>query len=134
MQINNGLVEIFINWTKLKIRLHISERQPVYFREKEIWWASLGANIGYEQDGKNDKFERPILVLKKFSKDILWALPLTSKDKTGEYYYQFEYNRKKYSVILSQIRLISSKRLLRKVRVLSDVEFEKVRNKFKNLV
>jgi hypothetical protein len=31
-----------------------------YFREKEIWWACLGANIGFEQNGKNENFERPI--------------------------------------------------------------------------
>ncbi len=64
----------FIEWTKLKIRIQISEEEPVYFREKEIWWASLGVNIGYEQDGKNRNFERPVLVLKKFNKNILLAL------------------------------------------------------------
>lgn len=134
MQSANELAQIFIDWTKLKIRLHISIENPVYFREKEIWWASLGANIGYEQDGKNSNFERPILIFKKFNKDILWALPLTSKNKIGEYYYQFKYNNKKYSIILSQIRLISSKRLLRRIRIFSDIEFEEVRNKFKKLV
>ena len=61
----------FIEWAKLKIRIHVSEEEPVYFKEKDIWWASLGANIGHEQDGKNESFERPILVLKKFNKYIL---------------------------------------------------------------
>ena len=124
----------FIEWTKLKIRIQISEEEPVYFREKEIWWASLGVNIGYEQDGKNRNFERPVLVLKKFNKDILLALPITSKNKTGKYYYQFKYDGVKYSIILSQIRLISSKRLLRKLRVFPDVEFEKVREFVKEFI
>lgn len=124
----------FIEWTKLKIRIHISNNSKLYFSEREIWWASLGANIGHEQDGKNEKFERPVLILKVFNRDIFWALPITSKEKTGKYYYKFEYNGNKYSVILSQIRLISSKRLLRKIRVLSDVDFEKVRKLMKDLI
>lgn len=124
----------FVEWTKLKLRLHLSGDEPVYFREKEIWWASLGANIGYEQDGKNDKFERPVLILKKFNKDILWVLPITSKDKTREYYYQFEHDGEKNSVILSQLRLISSKRLLRRVRIFPDKEFGEIREKLKTMI
>ena len=68
MKITEEIIRIFGSWTKLKIRLHVSEDEPVYFREKEIWWASLGANIGYEQDGKNDNFERPVLILKSLIK------------------------------------------------------------------
>ena len=133
MKITEELIKIFASWTKLKIRIHSSEEEPVYFRKKEIWWASLGVNIGYEQDGKNEKFERPVLILKKFNKDILWILPMTSKDKTGKYYYQFEYDGGKYSIILSQVRLISSKRLLRRVRVLSNNDFSEVRKRFKGM-
>lgn len=95
---------------------------------------SIGVNIGYEQDGKNEKFERPVLILKVFNRDIFWALPITTKEKTGKYYYRFVYNGNNYSVILSQIRLISSKRLLRKIRVLSDVDFQKVRKLMKDLI
>lgn len=124
----------FIEWAKLKIRIHIFNNSKLYFSEREIWWASLGVNIGYEQDGKNEKFERPVLILKVFNMDIFWALPITGKEKIGKYYYQFEYNGNKYSVILSQIRLISSKRLLRKIRVLPDVDFEKVRKLMKDLI
>ena len=110
----------FQKWHHLKSDLH-KENRVVYFREKQIWWCSLGVNIGYEQDGKNKYFLRPILVLKKFNPEILWALPITSSDKKGKYYYQYKYKGKKFSVILSQIRLISSKRLLRKIRILPPV-------------
>lgn len=133
MQEENLLIK-FIQWTKLKIRIHISNNSKLYFCEREIWWTSLGVNIGYEQDGKNERFERPVLILKVFNRDIFWALPITSKEKTGKYYYQFEHSGNKYSVILSQIRLISSKRLLRKIRVLPDTDFEKVRKLIKDLI
>lgn len=125
----------FVTWTKLKIRIHLKPVEScVYFSEREIWWSSLGVNIGYEQDGKNDNFERPILILKKFSRDILWALPITSKSKIGEYYHQFERDGEKYSIILSQLRLISSKRLLRKIGVVAGGEFEKIRERIRMLV
>ncbi len=54
----------FVEWTKLKVRIHIKENSALYFHEREVWWASLGKNIGFEQDGKNKMFERPVLVLK----------------------------------------------------------------------
>ncbi|MBU2544915.1 type II toxin-antitoxin system PemK/MazF family toxin [Patescibacteria group bacterium] len=124
----------FIEWTKLKIRIHIKPEDKIYFHEREVWWASLGANIGFEQDGKNIKFERPILILRKFGGEMLWALPMTTKEKTGRFYYQFEHKGQKYSVILSQLRLISSKRLLRKIRTFPEDDFKKVRNRIRRLL
>ena len=124
----------FVSWTKLKIRLHIAADINFYFHEREIWWVSLGANIGFEQDGKNKQFERPVLVLKKFNKNILWILSLTSSDKKGKYYHEVEYKGKKYQVVLSQLRLISSKRLIRKIRKLSQAEFNEIRSKVKRFI
>ena len=123
----------FKRWKNLKEKIDRKER-IVYFRKKEIWWCALGLNVGFEQDGKNDNFERPVLIFKKFNKNVLWVLPLTSINKVGKYYFQIKYNNKIYSVILSQMRLISSKRLLRKIRTFSDVEFEQVRRFIKKLI
>ena len=39
-----------------------AEIEPLYFRDGEIWWARLGVNIGYEMDGKNSNFARPVTV------------------------------------------------------------------------
>lgn len=126
-------MENFIRWTKLKIRIHIKDKD-VYFREKEIWWASLGMNVGYEQNGKNENFERPILVLKKFGSGSLWALPLTSKEKIGRFYYRFDFKGKNHSVILTQLRLISSKRLLRRMGSFSGCDFNEVKRLVKNFL
>lgn len=135
MQTTDDLIKVFISWTKLKIRLHLKpDESCVYFDEREIWWSSLGVNIGHEQDGKNDNFERPILVLRKFNRNIMWALPMTSKNKIGGHYHQFERNGKKYSIILSQLRLISSKRLLRKIGVVDENEFEIIKEKVRKLI
>ena len=123
----------FVQWTKIKIRIHLLQK-IIYFYEREIWWASLGVNIGYEQDGKHNRFERPVLVLRKFNQHVLWILPMTSKIKNGKYYYPFEYHGIKYSIILTQLRLISSKRLLRKIRKFPKDEFEIVTKKIKELL
>lgn len=131
---NDKIVTQFNSWTLLKIQLHITPPRDVYFREKEIWWASLGCNIGFEQDGKHNRFERPILVLKKFNKHVLWSVPLTSQNKTGRYYRNIEYKGKRSTIILSQLRLISSKRLLRKIGVLSKEQFEEVKQIVKSFL
>ena len=127
------IIKNFDKWNQLKKEINKKDRL-IRFHTREIWWCSLGVNIGFEQDGKNDNFERPVLVLKKFNKDILWVLPLTSADKTGQYYFQFQNGNKKYSVILSQIRLVCKKRFLRRIRKIDKESFNKLRKKFKKLI
>ena len=132
---DNKNIEDFVSWTKLKIRIHLNEsKKDFYFKPREIWYASLGANIGFETDGKNDKFERPVLIIRVFSADVLWILPLTSRNKPGKYYYRFNFGDQSSSVILSQLRLISSKRLLRKIGMLSENDFENIKLLIKNLL
>jgi len=104
------------------------------FKEREIWWCSLGINIAHEQDGKNENFERPVLVLKKFNKHILWILPLTRVNKQNKYYFQIEQSGEDSFVILSQIRLISSKRLTRKMRNIKEDEFIEIKRKIQKFL
>jgi hypothetical protein len=39
----------FTNWIKLKIKLHLGGDINFYFKEREIWWASIGANVGIDE-------------------------------------------------------------------------------------
>lgn len=129
------IVAQLIQWTKLKIRIIVAQpKLDFYFHEREIWWASLGINIGFEQNGKNELYERPVLILRKFNKNMFWALPLTSKNRQGSYYFTSEYSQRRYTIILSQLRLMSSKRLLRKIRTLPMDEFINVKNAIKSLL
>ncbi|MFH1129336.1 MAG: type II toxin-antitoxin system PemK/MazF family toxin [Patescibacteria group bacterium] len=119
----------FDKWNELKKELHF-RNEEILFHEREIWWCSLGLNVGFEEDGKNKNFERPILIIKKFNRNVLWILPLTRSQRTGDYYYRITQGDEDDSVvILSQLRLISSKRLLRKMRMLEKVEFDDILNK-----
>ncbi|MFA5184088.1 MAG: type II toxin-antitoxin system PemK/MazF family toxin [Patescibacteria group bacterium] len=133
--VNNRIEKDFFGWAKLKPRIHYFRNEnEIYFKTREIWWASLGINIGYEQDGKHDKYERPVLILRKFGGGALWVLPLTSKNKLDRFYYNFRSGRDTYSIILSQLRLISSKRLSRKIMTMPEQEFWEVIRSIKNLL
>lgn len=125
--------ELFYDWSKLKYTIH-KKTKKIYFKEREIWWTSLGQNIGFEQNGKNSTSERPVLILKKFNHDLCWIIPFTSKIKNGKYYCEINYKDKKSYLILSQLKLISSKRLLRKVLTVNKLEFNEVRKKIKILI
>lgn len=115
----------FTKWHKLKIKLE--EKKRIYFfHEREIWWCSIGVNLGYEEDGKNEYCERPVLILRKFSKDYFWGLPLTSKKKKGIAYFSIRVQGKENTVLLWQLRLLSSKRLLRKMEKIPDSTYEKI--------
>lgn len=109
-------LEKMVEWTKLKMRIHSNKERIIYFNEREIWWASIGINIGNEIDGKNGYFERPVLIFKKINPNTLLVIPITTQDKQGYYYLELETETKKDIFILSQMRLISSKRLIRKMK------------------
>lgn len=112
----------FSQWHKLKTQIEHDHLSPL-FREREIWWCSLGANVGVEEDGKNDRFERPVLVLRKFNREMLWVLPLSTKLKEGPYYATVTLHGGARTVLLSQHRTISAKRLIRRLAKLSETEF-----------
>jgi len=127
----NDHFKYFDKWNELKKKLHIRDEE-ILFHEREIWWCSIGVNIGFEEDGKNKLFERPVLIIKKFNKYVLWVIPLTRSRKTGGYYYRIAQKDEDDSVvILSQLRLISSKRLLRKMRMIKKSEFKEITEKVK---
>ncbi len=115
----------FDSWSEQKKKLHARERE-VFFHEREIWWCSLGVNIGFEQDGTNELFERPVLIIKKFNRDVLWVLPLTRTDKKNRYYMSITVGDNNSVVILSQFRLISAKRLQRYMHKIPKGQLKKI--------
>ncbi len=113
----------FQSWCKKKESLHnIRDEKIVYFRDKEIWWCALGINIGFEQDGKNHDYERPVLILKKINRYLALVVPLSTKMKDHPYYLSYRYGGMSYSALVLQIRVVSSKRFLRRIgKVENDV-------------
>lgn len=126
------VVQKFIDWTKKKVRHHINDDVEKYFREKEIWWAAMGKNIGYEIDGKNELFLRPVLILKKYSKEMMFVLPTTTKikDPLPWYQYMVGVGNKNNAVVINQGKTMSSRRLLSKMDTLESSVYDKVLSKF----
>ncbi len=85
-QNSGNYLKDFVNWIQYKIFLNTKQKYPK-FKEGEIWWTSFGVNVGIETDGKNDKFNRPVLVVKKFNGKQFWAVPITSKFKDESIFY-----------------------------------------------
>lgn len=120
----------FDRWNERKKNINAS-RSVVRFHEREVWWCSIGLNIGDEEDGKNDLFERPVLILKKFNRNVAWIVPLTTKPHNDVFHYQLE-SSKTY-LILPQAKLISSKRLIRIIEKITEEEIMHIFELFKNL-
>lgn len=123
----------FLNWIKIKINTHFSAKN-FNFSERQIWWASIGQNIGIEQNGKNQSFERPVFIIKKFNDDQFWSLPISTKIKTNKYNYIFNRGAEQFCLSLSQLRVMDKKRLLRYVGDLSQKDFKEIRTRIKEII
>jgi len=117
----------FDGWNKVKKEVHHNTVvRESFLMEREIWWCSVGVNVGVETDRKHETFERPALIVRVFNKEMLWAVPITSTMKDSPYYYPFIFKGENRSIILTQLRVMSAKRLLRQVDVLPEEDFKKV--------
>ncbi len=126
----------FQKWHKKKSLIDQVGKRP-FFHEGEMWWCSLGVNIGFEQDGGGRDYLRPVIVFKKFNNEIFWAIPLTHTNKKTMYYFQLTKNSDSQTsvAILSQIRLMDARRLNHKLDInLSKEDFDALTKKFKALL
>ncbi|OGI64089.1 hypothetical protein A2733_00230 [Candidatus Nomurabacteria bacterium RIFCSPHIGHO2_01_FULL_40_20] len=119
------------NWNIQKKELSKAER--VYFHKGDVWFASIGKNIGDEEDGKNSTFERPLLILRKFNNNVFLGVPLTSQDKEGKYYFKLK-SFIGSTAILSQVRLFDAKRLLRLMGKVENEELKEIKIKLGKIV
>src|SRR5256885_3326713 len=133
----------FDRWNEKKKALH-ADQPRVFFHPRELWFAHLGTNIGFEQDGRGDEGLRPVLIIRKFNNEVLWALPLTLRDKPrNPYYAAFEYAAfpevegaplLSSIAILSQLRLVDAKRLRYKIGTVPEVAFGEIKEKIRRLL
>ncbi len=122
----------FDSWNKVKKETH-NKNMPPLFSEREIWWCALGINVGSEEDGKGLNYLRPILILRKFNKNIFYGLPITSKIKDDKFHISINSGEISGSIILSQMRLIDSKRLSHLAGKVTDNELKAIKKKLKSL-
>ena len=129
-------IKDFDEWNLEKQKIHYKkDGKKFWFEEREVWWCSFGVNIGVEIDGKTKNFNRPALIVRVFNKGGLYVLPITTKRKDDKFHFllkDFSERQKDFnSVVLTQLKFISSKRLLRKIDVVSKNEFSQIKERVK---
>ena len=122
----------FQKWHNLKSKIHHGIAMPD-FRERDVWWCSIGANVGVEEDGKHETFERPVLVVRKFNKEMVFGIPLTSRTKESIYHFSFSLHEQVSTAKLSQMRLWSAKRLVRRIGKVGEEQFHEIQKRIVGL-
>ncbi len=114
----------FDDWNHKKKQLHGSHPK-ILFKEGQIWWCSLGVNVGEEVLGKGPLYRRPVIVIRKITHSPCVVIPTTTQEKrAGSWYFPFEVNNLKRWAMVYQIRFISSRRLSNRESTLSDPDFQ----------
>lgn len=120
----------FDSWNNIKKTVNELDVSRIYFNEREIWWCYFGLNVGHEQDGRGLLFLRPVLIYKKFTRDLCWAIPLSTKVLKGNFFFPLlsETNVIR-TAILPQMKLIDVRRLRDWFDSISKKEHDMVKEK-----
>jgi len=124
----------FDTWNEQKKLIHSTSNNKVFY-EREVWWSKLGTNVGVEINGGHELFLRPVIIIRKFNKDMALVIPTTTQDKSNKYYLDTAgVNEKVYKACLSQIKTISSKRLFRKIDTINENSYSILLNKICKMI
>lgn len=123
----------FTGWHTLKQSTHNDAPRPT-FKEREVWWCSIGVNVGHEIDGKHERFLRPVLVIRKFNRQIFWGIAMTTKIKDNQYYFPIDFQGRRGCIVLSHLRLYDAKRLNNLMGTLPVKQFEDVKTALRGII
>ncbi len=125
----------FDGWNTRKKQAHAHEGYMPLFYEREIRWCRLGVNIGFEQDGTGSAHSRPVLILKGFSRRVCLVVPLTTSPKRNPYHVPMgNVGGKNAYAIISQLRLIDTRRLDQHIGVADKSTFDHIRKTIKAML
>lgn len=124
----------FDSWNIHKKDIHKSSKNRFY-KPREIRWCFLGVNVGCEENGKGERYQRPVLIVKGFNRHVCWVVPLSTTQKRNEYLIDIgQVADKKSAAIISHLRLIDMKRLGDKTGILGKEKFEIVKKSIRDLL
>lgn len=123
----------FLDWIGVKEKLHCAKYEPPLFKEGEIWWCHAGENIGIEMNGKGERFTRPFLIFRKYSRHSFLGLPLTTQSKAGTWYVAVHFGGQGQNIVLAQGRVFDYRRLKEKMGELEERESQKVKEGYLSL-
>jgi mRNA-degrading endonuclease toxin of MazEF toxin-antitoxin module len=105
-----------------------------FYTVREIWWCSLGVNVGTEQNGKGDEFARPCVIVQAFGMNGCMVIPLTTSKKENKHRISIgEVSGKAAKANLSQVRVIDTRRLIKKIGFLDKALFHEIEKHIRDL-
>lgn len=127
----------FDKWNEVKKDTEVNTRK-IGIKPREIFWAKLGENVGFEQNGKGENFARPVIVVRKLTSELFLGIPLTSTIKEGNYFHAFEYTNHsngtvQNTALILQIKVFSIRRLMNKTGMVKEEDFKAIIEKSKGL-
>ncbi len=124
----------FNRWNTLKQAIH-QNGSSKFYHAREIWWCALVATVGFEQDGSGSEYRRPVIILKGLGSETCLIVPLTTSDKKHPMRLPVGLiGTKNASAVLSQIRVIDTRRLVRKIGYLEKSIFERIRKAARDML
>lgn len=106
----------------------------LFFKNGEVWWCSIGLNIAMESNGKGNFFMRPVLIIKKLTKQSFIGIPLSTKIKHGNWFYPIKIGDRRSILLLNQLRMFSTNRLQRRLSSIDEGELGLIKQKLKRLL
>lgn len=123
----------FDSWNEIKKSVELRNRAKT--KVGKVYWCRIGENVGTEEVGKGQFFKRPVLVLQKFSSETILVTPLTTKNKNGDWYFNFKDKEgNDVSAILNQTKTIDVRRLDSYMYELNDNLVETIKQKLVALI
>jgi mRNA interferase MazF len=124
----------FDSWNEQKKQANNRKEAP-FCHDREVWWCALGVNVGSEQDGSGDGYRRPVLVLKGLSTVTCLVIPLTTSTRHHPLRPSVgTIEGKDAHALISQMRVVDTKRLVRKVGYLERTIFEEIRKAVREML
>ena len=123
----------FDSWNEVKKKTNIEP--PRLYTIREIWWCRIGVNVGTEQDGKGDEYARPCVILRGFGADACMVIPLTTSTRKHTLRVSVGLvEGQQARANLSQMRVVDTRRLVRKVGFLDKKAYLKLKKAAKDML
>lgn len=122
----------FDAWNIEKKALHAAAARPI-FKEAQVWWCALGVNIGSEVYGKGVQRTRPVIVLRKLSREACIIVPVTSAQpaRVSEWYHPMRWAGRDQWAMLHQARMVSVARFTSRMAELPESDFRALKAAFR---
>ena len=122
----------FDAWNRQKKKTDGKSNTPSV-RIGDIFWTHCGINIGTETNGAKDSFLRPVVV-RVFNQNHVLVIPATKTKKKHDFYYPVTIDNIESSLSLTQVRVMSAKRFVKRIERLKKHEVEQILQQLQNIL